>query len=192
MLSRPVPWNEADVLDSLLALTFYKRFVLAPRYDQPLPTIDWSRPSSTVLTAISRVQDEAVRDILNREFQARSAVARSLADLKAVYERLASMHATAEKVAKGLNPQTLDLYAGTYEFSEGSGFTLTVTRTENKLYAAQSGSAPLELLPLSTTRFFVPMGYDFVQFDFVPDAATSQTYRLVLTKWGTSFTGRRK
>jgi len=192
LLSRAVPWNKADVLDSRLALTFYKRFVLAPRYDQPLPTIDWSRSSSTVLTAISHVQDVAVRDLLNQEFQARSTVASSLAEVKAAYERLASMRTTAEQVAKSLDPQTLDLYAGTYEFSEGGGFTVTVTRTENKLYGAQPGSAPLELLPLSTWRFFVPMGYDFIQLDFVPDAATGQTYRLVLTKYGTSLTGRRK
>ena len=31
-----------DVLSSLVAVTFYKDFVLAPRSDQPLPVIDWS------------------------------------------------------------------------------------------------------------------------------------------------------
>ena len=65
-----------------------------------------------------------------------------------------------------MSPQTLDLYAGTYEFPEAGGLTLSVTRAENKLYAAESGSAPQELLPLSTTRFFVPAGYDFYQLDF--------------------------
>jgi len=102
------------------------------------------------------------------------------------------MRTTAEEVARSLNPQTLDLYAGTYEFPEAGGLTLSVTRAENKLYAAQSGSAPQELLPLSTTRFFIPFGYDFYQLDFVPDAATGQTYRLVLTLYGMSVTGRRK
>ena len=112
MLSRPVPWNEADVLDSLLALTFYKHFVLALHYGQPLPTVDWSADSSTVATAISQVQDEAVRDILNKDLQARRALASSLADLKATNERLLAMRATAEEVAERLAPQTLDLYAG--------------------------------------------------------------------------------
>ena len=37
-----------DVLSSLVALTFYKHFVLAPHYDQPLPVIDWSADDSTV------------------------------------------------------------------------------------------------------------------------------------------------
>lgn len=194
MLSRPVPWNEADVLDSLLALTFYKRFVLAPRYDQPLPTIDWSSAELPAFTAISHVEDEAVRDLLNKEFQARSALASSLADLKAVNERLSAMRATAEEVAKGLEPQTLELYAGVYEFSDSGGFTVNVTRTESKLYAAEPGQPQMELLPLSATHFVIPMGYDsyFYQLDFVPDAATGQTYRLVLTLSGMSFTGRRK
>lgn len=192
MLSRPVPWNEADVLDSLLALTFYKYFVLAPHYGRPVPAVDWSADSSTVATAISQVQDETVRDILNKEFQARRALVSSLADLKAVNQRLASMRATAAELARSLKPQTLGLYAGDYEFSDMGGFTVRVTLTGNKLYAAGPGSPPQELLPLSTTRFFVPEGYDFYQFDFVPDAATGQTYRLVLTVYGTSYAGRRK
>jgi CubicO group peptidase (beta-lactamase class C family) len=173
----------ADVLSSLVALTFYKRFVLAPRYGQPLPAIDWSADSSTVLTAISHVEDESVRDLLSKEFEARRALASSLADLKAANERLASMRATAEEVARSLAPQTLDLYAGDYEFSDMGGFTLNVTGP---------GQAPQELLPLSTTRFFVPVGYDFYQFNFVPDAASGQTYHLVVTLYGMSYTGRRK
>jgi hypothetical protein len=66
-----------------------------------------------------------------------------------------------------------------------------VTRTENKLYAARSGSAPQALLPLSTTRFFVPHGYDFYQLTFSPDAAGG-TCRLVLAVYGQSFTARRQ
>jgi CubicO group peptidase (beta-lactamase class C family) len=183
--------DAADVLSSLVALTFYKRFVLAPQNAQPLPTIDWSAGNSTVLTAISHVQDEAVRDLLNREFQARRALASSLADLKAANEHLASMRTTAEEVAKSLQPQTLDLYAGTYEFPEAGGLTLSVTRDENKLYVNLPGAPPQELLPLSTTRFFVPAGYDVYQLDFVP-GASSQAWRLALTLYGMSYTGWRK
>ena len=175
-----------------MALTFYKRFVLAPRYGQPLPAIDWSADNSTVLAAISHVEDESVRDLLNKEFEARRALASSLADLKATNQRLASMRATAEEAARSLEPQTLDLYAGDYEFSDMGGFTLNVTRAENKLYVTGPDRAQQELLPLSTTRFFMPVGYDFYQFDFVPDAASDQTYRLVVTMYGMSVTGKRK
>ena len=132
-----------------------------------------------------------MRELLYKEFQARRALASSLADLKASTERLASMRTTAEEMAKSLEPQTLDLYVGTYEFPEAGGLTLSVTRAENKLYAARSGSAPQELLPLSTTRFFVPHGYDFYHLDFSLDAA-SDFYRLVLTIYGMSYTGWRK
>jgi len=183
--------DAADVLGSLVALAFYKQFVLEPSYGQPLPIIEWSADSSTVLEAINQVEDESVRDILNKEFEARGALDNSLADLKAANGRLDSMRATAEAVAMSLDPQTLDLYAGTYEFSDMGGFTLDVTQAENKLYAAIPGQSLQELLPLSTTRFFVPMGYDFYQLDFVPDEAGSQTYHLVLTIYGMSVTGRR-
>jgi hypothetical protein len=190
-LSRPVPWHESDALDSLVAQAFYKRFVLAPRYGQPLPAIDWSADSSTVLEAINQVQDESARDLLNKEFQARSALASSLADLKAANERLASMRATAEEVARSLEPQTLDLYAGDYQFSDFGGFTLNITQAENKLYVTWPGQTPQELLPLSMARFFMPVGYDFYQYDFVPSAASDQTYHLVLTLYGMTLTGRK-
>lgn len=190
-LSRPVPWNESDVLTSLVALTFYKRFVLAPQYGQPLPAIDWSAGSSTVLTQVSRVQHHAVRDLLNREFRARSALASSLAEVKAAAERMTQMRATAEKLAKTLDPQTFNLYAGTYEFPEAGGLIVTVSRAEDKLYANTPGKPPAELLPLSATSFFLPVGYDFYQVDFVSDPAGGP-FRLLLTLYGMSFTGWRK
>jgi hypothetical protein len=181
-----------DALSSLVGLAFYKHFVLAPRYGQPLPVIEWSTDNSSVATAIGQVQDETVRDILNKELQARSALASSLADLKPAIERLAAMRTTAKEVAKSLSPQTLDPYVGTYDFPEAGGLTVSVTRDENKLYAARSGSAPQELLPLSTTRFFIPAGYDFYQLDFVPGTAAGQSNNLVLTLYGMSVTGRRQ
>jgi CubicO group peptidase (beta-lactamase class C family) len=181
-----------DALSSLVALAFYKHFVLAPRYGKPLPVIDWSAGNSTVGTAISQVQDETVRDILTKEFQARSALTASLADLKPAIERLASMRTTAEEVARSLEPQTLDLYAGAYEFPDLGGFTVSVTRMENKLYAAGPGQPSMELLPLSATRFIAPSGYEYYLLDFVPDPATGQTDRLMLTMSGMSVTGKRK
>jgi CubicO group peptidase (beta-lactamase class C family) len=184
--------DASDVLDSILALTFYKHFVLEPRYGQPLPDIDWSADTSIVLAAINQVEDESVHDILYKEFEARSALASSLFDLKVVNERIASMRATAEEVAGSLDPQILDLYTGNYEFSDVGGFTLSVTRSGNELYAARPDQPAVELLPLSTTRFFAPVGYDFYQIDFTPDTAGGPTDSLVLTLYGMSFTGSKK
>ena len=84
-----------DALSSLVALAFYKHFVLAPRYGKPLPVIEWSAGNSSVAAAINRVQDETVRDISNKELQARSALASSMADLKPAIQRLARMRSTA-------------------------------------------------------------------------------------------------
>jgi hypothetical protein len=180
-----------DVLGSLVALAFYKRFVLAPEYGQPLPAIDWSAGESFVLTQISRVQDQAVRELLGKEFQARQALASSLADVKATAQRLATMCATAQELAKSLDPQTLDLYAGTYEFPEAGGLVLSVSRVAEKLYATQSGEPPQELLPLSAAHFFVPAGYDVYKLDFVADPAGG-AFRLLLSLYGMSYTGWRK
>jgi CubicO group peptidase (beta-lactamase class C family) len=191
-LSRPFAFamGGGDVLGSLVAVTFYKHLVLAPRYGQPLPAIDWSAYSSTVLEAISQVEDEPLRDLLNREYEARRALAISLADVKARVEQIAQMRATAQEVARDLDPRTLDLYAGTYEFADMGGVTLSVSRVGDKLYLHVPGQPPQELLPLSETRFFVPAGLDIYQIDFTPDTA-SQTCRLVLTLGDISLIGWR-
>ena len=192
-LSRHYPSTDGDVLKSLAAVTFYKHLVLAPRRGQPLPAIDWSQDSSAVLTAISRVQDEPVRDLLNKEFQARRAVASALADVKAQVERVATMRATGEELAESQDPEVLDLYVGNYELPDAGGLTLSVTQDEKKLYINLPGAPPQELLPLSTTHFFMAAGYDVYELEFVPDAGFRQTYHLVLTLYGSiSFTGRRK
>jgi len=180
-----------DVQSSLVALAFYKRFVLAPQYGQPLPVIDWSAGESAVLTQISRVQDQAVRELLGKEFQARRALASALADVKALAQRLATLRATAEKLAGTLDPQTLDAYAGTYEFPEAGGLVLSVSRADGKLYVTRPGEPPTELLPLSATSFFIPAGYDFYQVDFVADPAGGP-FRLLLKLYGMSYTGWRK
>ena len=184
--------DASDVLSSLVALAFYKQFVLEPSYGQPLPTIDWFEDSSTLIKLISNVENEPVRKILSKEFAARRALDSSLADLKTTNQRLVSMRTTAAKVSGSLDPQTMDLYTGTYEFPEAGGLTVNVTRTGNKLYAAETDSEPQELLPLSTTRFFIPFGYDYYQLEFVPGAEDDQTYDLVLNVFGLSITGRRK
>jgi CubicO group peptidase (beta-lactamase class C family) len=188
-LSRP-SGGMSDVLESLAALTFYKRLVLAPRTGQPLPVIDWSADRSSLLTAINQVEDAPLRDLLTKELQARRALANSLEDLKEQVERMATMRATAEEVARSLDPQALDRYAGTYEFAELGGVTVSITRVEHKLYLNVKDQPPQELLPLSETRFFLPMGFDFYQFDFSPDEP-NQGWHVVLTLGGMSVTGRR-
>ena len=143
-----------------------------------------------MLAAIRQVEDGPLRDLLDREYQARRALAGFLANVKARVEQIAQMRATAQEVTRSLDPRTLDLYAGTYDFADMGGVTLSVSRVADKLHLNLPEQPPQELLPLSETRFFVPAGLDIYQFDFAPDAP-GHTCRLILTLGDMSFTGWR-
>jgi CubicO group peptidase (beta-lactamase class C family) len=190
-LSRPFQLGDGDVMNSLVALSFYKHFILAPRYGQPLPAIDWSGDRAAVLARIGDVSDEAVRELLTKEFAARQMVTDSLAQVQEQARLLAEKHALAREVAKSMDPQMLDVYTGEYEIEQLGGITLTVLRIEDGLYMQTPGEAPVELLPLSETRFFVVIGVDVYDIEFTMDG-TNQVTGLVLTVYGQSFPARRK
>jgi CubicO group peptidase (beta-lactamase class C family) len=188
-LSRPFQLGDGDIMTSLVALTFYKDLVLAPRYDQPLPAIDWSGDNSTVLAAIKQVQDEAVRDLLAKEFYSRRMVVSSLAQVQEQARQLAEKRAKAREMAKSMDPRTLDAYAGEYKI-EQLGITLSVSRIEDGLTIQQPGEAPQELLALSETRFFLVVGTDLYDVEFTVEGA-SQVTGLVVTVYGQSYTAKR-
>lgn len=190
-LSRPFPLGDGDVMNSLVALTFYKHFILAPRYGQPLPAIDWSAENSAVQARIREVTDQPVRELLAKEYAARRAVASSLAQVQLQAEILAGKRAQARELAKNLDPKTLDAYAGEYEIEQFGGMTLSVSRVEDGLYIQTPGEAPVELLPLSETRFFMVLGIDVYDVAFTVDE-TNQANGLLLTVYGQSYTARRK
>jgi signal transduction histidine kinase len=148
--------------------------------------------TQSALLLLERDQHQVAAQLDRLDQLARSA----LVEMQVLISRLAHEAITGAGFVSTLQQhlserRRLDLYAGTYEFPEAGRLTLSVTRAGNKLYAARSGSPPQELLPLSTTRFFVPHGYDFYQLDFSPDVV-SGTCRLILTIWGMSYTGWRK
>ncbi|MDD1717410.1 MAG: serine hydrolase [Methanoregulaceae archaeon] len=190
-LSRPFMLGDGDVMNSLVALTFYKHFVLAPRYGQPLPAIDWSANNSAVLARIREVEDQPVRELLAKEYAARQMVDRSLAQVQQQAEILAGKRARAREVAKSLDPQTLDAYAGEYEIEQLGGATLSVSRIEDGLFIQAPDETPQELLPLSETRFFMVLGIDIYDFEFTMDG-TNQVTGLIVTVYGQSYTARRK
>lgn len=188
-LSTPFNLGDGDIMTSLVALTFYKEFVLAPHYGQPLPAIDWSGDNSTVLDLISQVQDEAVRELLKKEFDARRMVANSLAHLQEQARLLAEKRARARELAESIDPKTLDAYVGEYEI-EQFGITLSVSRIQNGLYMQQPGVGRSELLPLSKTRFFIFTESEiFIEFTF---DETTQVTGMIVTVNGQSYTARRK
>jgi hypothetical protein len=177
-------------MTSLVALTFYKDFVLAPRYDQPFTAIDWSGDDSTVLDLINQVQDEAMRELLTKELHARRMVVNSLVQVQEQARLLAEKRTKAREMLKGIDPKTLDAYAGEYEI-EQLGMTLSVSRDRDGLTIQQPGEAPGELLPLSATRFFLIVGIDIYEVEFIFDE-TNQVTGLVVTVYGQSYPARRK
>jgi hypothetical protein len=189
-LSRPFQLGNGDIMTSLVALTFYKEFVLVPRNDQPLPVIDWSGDDSTVLKQIHLVKDEAVHDLLLKEFYSRRMVVSSLVPVQEQARLLAQKRAKARELAKSLDPKSLDAYVGEYEI-EQLGITLSVSRNQDGLYIQQSGEEPGELLPLSATRFFIVVGIDIYEVEFTFNK-TNQVTGLVLTVSGQSFSAKRR
>jgi CubicO group peptidase (beta-lactamase class C family) len=188
-LSTPFQLGNGDITTSLVALTFYKHFVLAPRYDQPFPAIDWSDNSVTVLDLINQVQDEAVREFLTKELQARHMVATTLAQVKQQAHLVAEKRAKARELAESIDPKTLDAYVGEYEI-EQFGITLSMSRIQNGLYMQQPGVGRSELLPLSETRFFIFTESEIlIEFTF---DETNQVTGLIVTVNGQSYTARRK
>jgi hypothetical protein len=186
-LSSPFQLGGGDVLTSLLALTFYKHFILAPRYSQPLPTIDWSGDYFTVLNETKQVQDEAVRDLLLKEFYSRQSVVGYLAHQPPIL--LAEKCTRARDFAKSLDPRILDAYVGKYEF-EQFGETVSILHVQDRLYTQEVGIGRSELFPLSETRFFIIVETE-VEIEFTFDE-TNRVIGLVATKNGQSFTARRK
>ena len=189
-LSTPFELGDGDITTSLMALAFYKHFVLAPRYGQPFPTIDWSGNDSTVLELIKQVQDEAVRDLLAKEWYSRRMVVKSLATAQLQARTLADKCARARELAASMDSKILDAYVGEYQV-EQHGITLSVLRVEKGLLIQQGDETPGELLPLSETRFFIVVGNDIHEVEFTFDKINKVT-GMVLTVYGQSFTAMRK
>jgi CubicO group peptidase (beta-lactamase class C family) len=188
-LSRPFQLGDGNIMTSLVALTFYKDLVLAPRYGRPFPAIDWSADNSTVFGLINQVQDEAVRELLTKEFYSRRMVASSLAQVQEQAREFAEKRAKGRELARSMDPKTLDGYAGEYKIEE-MGITLSVSRTEAGLTIQQADEAPQELFALSETRFFLVSGPDIYDVEFTFDE-TNQVTGLVVTVYGQSYRARR-
>jgi D-alanyl-D-alanine-carboxypeptidase/D-alanyl-D-alanine-endopeptidase len=85
-----------------------------------------------------------------------------------------------------ITPEVLHLYPGEYQLAPG--FTLTVTREEDKLFVQATGQPRFQVYPLSETEFF----YKVVdaQITFVKDS-TGRVTGLVLHQGGRDMEGAR-
>jgi len=68
-LSRPfgLGLEDVSVLGSPLALAFFKEFVLRPRYDEPLPEIDWTADEATLVAELAEVTEPELRELYEGE-----------------------------------------------------------------------------------------------------------------------------
>ena len=68
-MSRPfgLGLEGVSVLASPFALAFFKEFVLQPRYDQPLPDIDWTAGTDAVVSQLSEITDPGLRELYEGE-----------------------------------------------------------------------------------------------------------------------------
>jgi len=68
-LSRPFGLGFADVsvLSSPLALEFFKEFVIQPRFEEPLPEIDWTGDVDAIVAQLEAITDPELRDLYEEE-----------------------------------------------------------------------------------------------------------------------------
>jgi len=68
-LSRPfgLGLEDVSVLGSPLALAFFKELVLRPRYDEPLPEIDWTADEATLVARLAEIAEPELRDLYEGE-----------------------------------------------------------------------------------------------------------------------------
>jgi CubicO group peptidase (beta-lactamase class C family) len=66
-LSRPYDLGAGDVLRSPVALAFYKTFILEPQLGQSIPEVDWTASEGKIWSQLKAMQNEEVRDFLEKE-----------------------------------------------------------------------------------------------------------------------------
>ncbi len=72
-LSRPYGLGSGNVLivNSTVALAFYKTFIFEPRYGQTVPDIDWEAGEAKLLQQLNRDTPKDLKEILRRELYSR-------------------------------------------------------------------------------------------------------------------------
>ena len=69
-LTGPYPMDQGDVLYSAPAMAFYKHFVFPRQFGKTVPAVDWSADPESLLAQLNQVEDDDVRDVLERDLWA--------------------------------------------------------------------------------------------------------------------------
>lgn len=94
--------------------------------------------------------------------------------------------AKALRLLPPLAPAVLDAYAGHYQVSPE--LTITVQRTDNRLFAHAGSETPIDLLPVGDDRFYVSQGSTLVIFE---RDASGKVSRFKSRRNGQDFGGRK-
>ena len=107
-MSRPFGLGGADVsvLASPFAKAFFKEFVLQPRYDEPLPEIDWTAESAVIIEQLNEIEEPALLALYEKELWTYRKLYAGVGEHRAV-SRLMQAHVEA---FPDVIPENHDLY----------------------------------------------------------------------------------
>jgi CubicO group peptidase (beta-lactamase class C family) len=172
-LSRPYNLGGGDVLNSIVALAFYKTLVFEPYYGQPVPDVDWEAQQGDMTQLLNQYSDEELRDLLVREYVSY----KNLSDSYRATEGLARR--IAQKLDRDVDPQVFQAYVGSYVVPAELVWpfsAVAVTSEDGRLYLEIPQGPTLELYPQSETSFFfMADGGDFAEVTFVTDETGAVT-----------------
>lgn len=110
-LSKPFPIGlpQVSVLESQFALEFFKAFIVPRIYKDPIPNIDWRKSLSEIENEVSRVHNQAIKELLSCELKSSWNISRITGDSNQ-QEKLFNVYSQSflnEKVIKTTIPVEL-------------------------------------------------------------------------------------
>ncbi len=103
-LSRNYWLGDGDVLNSPVALTFYKTFIFQPRYGKPLPDIHWQAEEVDLVNQLKQYRGSDVQEILGRELISQAALLINVGKTE-LARLLLKVHSTQFPPARLRDPQ---------------------------------------------------------------------------------------
>jgi len=175
-LSRPFNLGAGDVLNSPVALAFYKTFVFEPRYERTVPNVDWQADHEDLAKLLSKYSDDDLRDLLTREH----------ASYKMLFSAYSRMERLGQRIAAGraadVDPSSYNSWVGRYEVPAELSLpvsTIELVTENDQLYLKFMEGVRFQLYPESMNHFFFTTdGADLVEVTFATDTSGKVTHFL--------------
>lgn len=201
-LSRPFNLGNGDVLNSAVALEFYKTFMFPLQQGGVVPDIDWEADESKLANQLIQYTDDNLQQILERELFSYRMLFASVARRELVnrlgkiqgqvrFERLLR----ARGIASDVNSNIHEDYTGRYTIPAEVKLpiaSVTVTKDDDRFYIDIPDGPEFDLFLLSETRFFHidSYGSHYFEVTFIKDD-TGMAIRFIIEKDGHKFTFER-